>query len=76
MITFENTTHPKEFFQARLQDHIDAYELIRGTECENDRGCLINSYDPQAFEKQMGIPEWFPRLMGFPTLADNLNEPE
>ncbi len=58
---------PKAFYIARLQQHMDADELIRGEGYENGRGCavgcILNRYNHNAFEAELGLPEWFARLL-------------
>ncbi len=69
MLSYLNDVKVKEKFVTRMQDHIDADELIRNVGFENGRGCAVgctlNRYDPNAFENELGIPEWIAHIIDF-----------
>jgi len=57
----------KEKYVKRLTEHYDRDEIIHGVYWENGKGCavgcIIHSHNHKSFETQLGIPEWFARLL-------------
>jgi hypothetical protein len=62
MLSYHNDPAVKAKYIARMQAHMDADELIRGTGYNNGRGCaigcILNKYQHTAFPKELGLPVW------------------
>ena len=64
---YHNDAEVKAKYVNRMQAHIAADELIRGTGWENGRGCAVgctvHAYDHSAFPSELGIPTWVAYLI-------------
>src|SRR5579863_9777997 len=58
----------KQKYVKRMQNHIKADELIRGTGWDNESGkgcaigCTLNRYDHHCYQNELGLPEWIAKL--------------
>jgi len=66
LLSFHNDKKIKEKYVNRLQAHAEADEFIKGQYWENGKGCAvgctIHSSQHDAYETELGIPEWLARL--------------
>lgn len=66
MQSFHNDPKTKEKYLNRVKAHAAADEIIKGQYWENGKGCAvgctIHGSNHQAYETQLGIPEWLARL--------------
>ena len=67
MIAYHGKQEVKDIYVNRMQAHMDADELIRGTGFENGKGCAVgctlNNYSHTQFESELGVPEGIARLL-------------
>ena len=67
MIAYHGKQEVKDIYVNRMQAHMDADELIRGTGFENGKGCAVgctlNNYSHTQFESELGVPEEIARLL-------------
>ena len=65
MKAFRNDKAVKEKYLARVKNHAEADEIVKGIYWENGKGCAIgctvHSDNHNAFETELGIPEWIAR---------------
>ena len=67
MIAYHGKQEVKDIYVNRMQAHMDADELIRGTGFENGKGCAVgctlNNYSHTQFASELGVPEEIGRLL-------------
>ena len=75
MRAFHNDEVVKQKYLKRVDLHIKADNLIRGTGWKSGRGCAVGctleNYDHKLYESELGIPEWLARLED--TLFENMS---
>ncbi len=66
VLSFHNDAKIKARYVARVDAHLEADEVIRGTYWLNGKGCAVgctvHSGDHAAYETELGLPEWLARL--------------
>jgi len=66
MLAFHNDEKIKQKYLSRVRAHAAADEIIKGTYWEEGKGCAvgctIHSEDHNAYETELGIPEWLAHL--------------
>lgn len=66
MLAFHNDPAIKAKYLARVEGHIKADNLIRGTGWDGFRGCAVGctleNYDHSQYPIELGIPEWLARV--------------
>ncbi len=66
LLSFHNDPAIKDKYVARLKAHAKADEFIKGKYWENGKGCAvgctIHSSSHNAYETELGIPEWLAQL--------------
>jgi hypothetical protein len=66
MKAFLNNASVKKKYLARVRSHIKADEIIKGKYWQDGKGCAvgctIHSSNHQAYELELGIPEWLARV--------------
>ena len=66
LLSFHNDPKIKEKYVKRLKAHAKADEFIHGKYWENGKGCAvgctIHSNNHNAYETELGLPEWLARL--------------
>ena len=66
LIAYHGDEKIKIKYVKRMQDHIKADELIRGTGWDNGKGCAVgctlNRYDHSCYQNELGLPEWLARV--------------
>ena len=66
MKAFHGSQQIKDKYVNRMQQHIDADELIKGEGWSNGKGCAVgctlNSYNHKLYETEIGVPEWVAHL--------------
>jgi hypothetical protein len=66
LLSFHNDPKTKEKYVTRLKAHAEADEIIKGRYWEDGKGCAvgctIHSGEHNAYEKELGIPEWLAKL--------------
>lgn len=66
MRSFHNNQEIKDKYLARLRKHAELDNIIQGICWENGKGCAVGctleDYDHEAYEAELGIPEWLAQL--------------
>ncbi len=66
LLAFHNDPAVKAKYLARVESHIAADHLIRGTGWDGFRGCAVGctleDYDHSRYPVELGIPEWLARV--------------
>src|SRR3954463_6478382 len=66
MISFHGDISIKQKYVDRLIEHHRLDEIIQGTGYNNGRGCMVgctlNRYEHNAYESELGLPEWYAHL--------------
>lgn len=66
MLSYHNDESIKEKYLARIDAHYAADEIIKGQYWEGGKGCAvgctIHSNQHDAYELELGLPEWLARL--------------
>lgn len=73
---YHGSQETKDFFVARMEDHIAQDELIRGYGWRDHKGCavgcILNEYNHGRFPEALGMPEWVAYLID--RLHENTSE--
>ncbi len=76
MISFHDDQKIKDKYVSRVEAHIKADHLIRGEGWTGNKGCAVGctleKYDHQAYETELGVPEWLARVED--TLFEGMGE--
>lgn len=71
MLSFHNKQAVKDFYIARVKEHIALDEITKGVYFEDGEpgerkmcgvGCTIHGSDHKSYEVELGIPEWLARV--------------
>src|ERR1700729_4285410 len=68
MIAFHGDKEIKKKYVARLTAHHKADQIIQGISWEDDTkrgcavGCTLDNYSHQAYETELGIPQWLAKV--------------
>lgn len=76
MKAFHDSQEIKDKYVTRVKHHIELDNLVRGTGWSDGKGCAVGctleAYNHEAYETELGIPEWLARLED--TLFERMSE--